>query len=138
MTARAFVDISCNWPGCCAAIDTHFYKVTEARAWAARQGWKLLPGGIDVCGSPEQAETYSRQGPDWGGHAGRTDHVPVVKPSEKGYVRLSCVCGWKHVAEYSWQPEGAAPRHSIDLYWGRHVKQAEAEAATTKPADPAG
>lgn len=128
MTAWAFVDITCNWPGCYATIDTHFYKVTEARAWAAKQGWKLLPGGIDVCGSPEQAETYSRQGPDWGGHAGRTDHVPVVKPgSEKGYVRLSCACGWQYVAEYSWELGGSVPRHSVDHYWGKHVKQAEAE-----------
>lgn len=130
MTAWKFVDISCNWPGCYAKIDTHFSTATEARAWAAKQGWKLLPGGIDVCGSPEQAETYSRQGPDWRGHANRTDHMPVVKPSAKGYVRLSCApCGWKAVAEYSWHPEGCVPRHSIDYRWGKHIEEAEAEAA---------
>lgn len=138
MTARAFVDITCNWPLCYATIDTHFYKVTEARDWAAKQGWKLLPGGIDVCGSPEQAETYSREGPKWGGHAARTDHVPVVKSSQKGYARLSCSCGWHYVAPYSWQPEGACARDMVDHYWSEHVKQAETEAATAKPAEPAG
>lgn len=129
MTARACVDITCNWPGCYATIDTHFYKVTEARAWAARQGWKLLPGGIDVCGSPDQAERYSTQGELWSGHASRTDHVPVVKPSRKGYAKLSCACGWDYVARYSWQPAGSCPHDAVDFYWGEHIEEAEAKRA---------
>ena len=95
-----------------------------------------LGGGIDVPLYLGSRSTFTLG--QFGGHAGRTDHVPVVKTSEKGYARLSCSCGWKYAAAYSWQPEGSAPRHSIERLWGRHVKDAEAQAKAGKAADPAG
>jgi hypothetical protein len=135
VSARAYVEVSCDWPRCYARIDTHFNKATEARAWAAKQGWKSLAGQVDVCGSPEQAEKYSSYGPSWNGHAGRTDHAPVVKASTKGYVKLSCVCAWDYVAPYSWQPAGACSRDMVGHYWGEHVEEAKSQGEAAASAE---
>lgn len=135
MSARPTVVVRCDWPGCYSKVDTHFGRVIEARRWAAKQGWKRLAGGVDVCGSPERAE-YSPDGLRWNNHAARTDHAPLVKPSRKGYAKLSCSCGWQYVSPYSWYPEGAASRGMVAHYWAEHVKEAEAKAKAAGPASP--
>ncbi len=130
MTAYPRILLRCDWPGCYARAEGYGSKVTDARKDAAKHGWKSI-SGLDLCGTREQAEKFT---PDHNlvflqGHAAREDHSPVVKPGAKGYVKLSCQCGWKVTAEYSWQPAGECPRTSIDIRWSNHVAEAELGAA---------
>jgi hypothetical protein len=132
MSAYTKVTVACDWPDCYGRIETHRWRITEARADAAKNGWKQI-SGIDLCGAKEQADKYDNSRYSLNGHAARTDHLPVVKQSRKGHVMLSCSCGWVRKSEYSWQKEGEVARSMVDHYWSGHVKEAlkaaEAEAA---------
>jgi len=131
MSAYPSVDVRCDWPGCYSRIRTHFPKVTDARQWAKKYGWVRAGGVVDLCGPGEAGKAYDSDLTRWNNHAARTDHTPVVKPSRKGYAKLSCSCGWDYVAPYSWQPEGACSRSMVEHYWGEHVREAEAAVKAT-------
>lgn len=125
MTASAFVKIHCDWPDCCARIETHKTRVTDARKSAAGNGWTYV-SGVDLCGSRDQAEQYTadRDLRALKGHAARADHGPVIRPGAKGYVKLSCRCGWVYASSYSWEKPGEVARTSADFRWRTHVKEA--------------
>ena len=125
MTASAFVKLHCDWPDCYARYETYKTRVTEARKSAAGHGWKYV-SGLDLCGPREQAEQYTAEDNlrALNGHATRTDHGPVIKPAAKGYVKLSCLCGWVYAGSYSWEKPGEATRTSAYVYWRAHAKEA--------------
>jgi hypothetical protein len=125
VTASAFVKIHCDWPDCYARIETYKTRVTEARKSVAGHGWKYV-SGFDLCGSREQAEQYITDHDlrALKGHATREDHGPVIKPAVKGYVKLSCLCGWVYASSYSWERPGEVARTSADFRWRAHVKEA--------------
>jgi hypothetical protein len=133
------IKLRCDWPGCHARIETHNSKITEARKSASAHGWRAA-GGLDLCGSRDQAEEYTD---DYTlsmlrGHAAREDHAPVIEPARKGYVKLSCRCGWAVPAEHSWDRAGECARSTADMRWGKHVKAAEREVEPTDTATPPG
>jgi len=125
VTASAFVRLYCDWPDCGARIETYKTRAADARKYAAGHGWKYV-SGVDLCGSREQAEQYtaSHDLHTLHGHATREDHGPVIKPGAKGYVKLSCRCGWVYTSSYSWERPGEATRTSADYRWRAHVKEA--------------
>jgi hypothetical protein len=131
MTANVRVHIRCDYPGCYCQFESYERTATAARAEATKNGWTRV-AGLDFCGKPEQAVgwTHREEAKGWGGHAALTDHLPQVKPipRNKGYVRLSCSCGWEYVPEWKWQ--AGALLTSVDYKWGEHVEQATKEAPT--------
>lgn len=130
-------EITCDWPGCYARARNYGPKLTDARKKAADHGWKNVASLLDFCGTKEQAEPYSDDGASWGGHAGREDHMPIVKNAAKGRVTLACLCGWKYVGEYSWEG-GTVYRGGAIFRWGNHMREviaAEKKAAAALRAE---
>lgn len=120
----SLIKIVCDWPECYARTESYGTKLTDARKKAAEQGWKNVAGLFDFCGTKEQAE-YNRG--SCGGHATREDHQPIVKGAGKGRVKLSCLCGWTYVGEYSWNKDSTY-RSSVRTYWGKHMAEVLAAA----------
>ena len=120
MSISALVTIYCDWPGCIARYESGRFRAADTRRDAAGEGWSRA-GGMDFCGPAEEGKAW------WSGHAERTDHKPVVKPAGKGYVKLSCTCGW--VPERKpWETTGVVTRAGVNFRWGGHVKEAAAGA----------
>lgn len=122
MSAYTKVTIVCDWPGCQARIETQRSKTTDGRAEAKKHGWAHI-GGIDLCGGKEQADRYDLTNSRWlRSHATRTDHLPIVKSSRKGFVLLSCSCDWVRPRPHSWGTEGEVPRTLANHHWRGHVE----------------
>jgi hypothetical protein len=139
MTAYTWVRVRCDWPDCSGVIETHRSKITEARKYASKRGWRTV-SGLDLCGPRDQAEEFTDSFTlsTLQGHATRKDHAPVIKPGRKGYIKLSCLCGWTVPPQYSWDVAGECTRNSADLRWGAHVKEAEHGALLVTRPNPTG